>query len=63
MAAPCNLTKSNTPPWVFFTFIELHKWYQIAQSITKENNLLEYVEAVTYGENLLNLYVKNGIIQ
>ena len=37
--------------------------YQIAQSITKGNNLLEYVEAVTYGENLLNLYVKNGIIQ
>ena len=22
-----NLTKSNTPPWVFF---ELYKWYQIA---------------------------------
>ena len=25
---------SNTPPWVFFTFLKLHKWYQIAQSIT-----------------------------
>ena len=27
-------TKSNTPPWMFFTFFKLHKWYQIAQNIT-----------------------------
>ena len=26
----CNFTKSNTPPWVFFTFLKLHKWYQNA---------------------------------
>ena len=31
-AGPCNFTKSNTPPWVFFTFFKLHKWYQILQS-------------------------------
>ena len=30
----CNFTKNNTPPWVFFTFFKLYKWYQIAQSIT-----------------------------
>ena len=24
-----NFTKSNTPPWVFFTFLKLCKWYQI----------------------------------
>ena len=30
----CYLTKSNTPPWVFFTFFKLYKWYQIAQRIT-----------------------------
>ena len=29
----CNFTKSNTPPWVFFTFFKLYKWYQIKQSI------------------------------
>ena len=29
-----NFTKSNTPPWVFFTFLKLYKWYQIAQSVT-----------------------------
>ena len=27
----CTFTKSITPPWVFFTFFELYKWYQIAQ--------------------------------
>ena len=27
-------TKSNTPPWVFFTFLKLYKWYQIGQRIT-----------------------------
>ena len=30
----CNFTKIKTPPWVFFTFLKLHKWYHIAQSIT-----------------------------
>ena len=30
----CNFTKSNSPPWVFLTFLKLHKWYQIAQRIT-----------------------------
>ena len=28
-----NVTKSNIPPWVFFTFFKLYK-YQFAQSIT-----------------------------
>ena len=27
-----NFTKSNTTPWVFFTFYKLHKWYQIVQA-------------------------------
>ena len=30
-ASACNFTNSNTPPWVFFTFFKLYKWYQIAQ--------------------------------
>ena len=30
----CNFATSNTPPWVFFTFLKLHKRYQILQSIT-----------------------------
>ena len=30
----CNFTKTNTPPWLFFTFLKLYKWFQIAQRIT-----------------------------
>ena len=26
--------KSNTPPWVFFTFLKFYKRYQIVQNIT-----------------------------
>ena len=29
-----NFSKINTPPWLFFTFFKLQKWYQIAQRIT-----------------------------
>ena len=28
-----NYTKSNTPPWLFFTFLKFYKWCQTAQSI------------------------------
>ena len=27
----CNITLKVTPPWVFFRFFKLYKWYQIAQ--------------------------------
>ena len=36
-AEACNFTKINTPPWAFFTFFKLYKWYQIAQRITYAN--------------------------
>ena len=26
-ASDCNFTKSKTPPWVFLTYLKLHKWY------------------------------------
>ena len=32
-AEASNLTKSNTPPWMFFTFI-WYKWCQVAQSLS-----------------------------
>ena len=32
-ASACNFTKTNTPPWMFFTFLKLRKCYQIAQRI------------------------------
>ena len=25
-AEVCNVTKNNTPPWVLFTFLNLHEW-------------------------------------
>ena len=28
-----SVTRSNTPPQVFFTFLKLHRWYQIKQNI------------------------------
>ena len=36
----CNFTKSTTPPCVFFTFLKLYKWYQIAQTITNEHKII-----------------------
>ena len=30
----CNITKINTPPWMFFRFLKLCKWYQIAHRTT-----------------------------
>ena len=38
-----NFTKSNTPPWVFFTLFNLHKWYQIAQRITNDKRLTAHL--------------------
>ena len=33
-ALACNFTRINAPSWVFFTFLKLYKWYQIAQWTT-----------------------------
>ena len=33
-ALACNFIINNTPPWVFFTFSKMYKWYQMAQSVT-----------------------------
>ena len=33
-------TTQFNPPWVFFTFFKLYKWYQIAQRITISSNLI-----------------------
>ena len=49
----CNFSKSNTHPWVFFTFLKLCKCYQIAQKITntrcenmENNSLIMWVQHV-----------------
>ena len=33
-ALACNFTKNNTPPWVFFTFFKLHKWFKTEQKVS-----------------------------
>ena len=45
---------SNTPPWVFFTFFKLYKWYQITQRITYTTffRFLFHGEKLEYCENL-----------
>ena len=35
-AEACSFTKINTPPWVFFTFFKLYKYYQIARRTTHD---------------------------
>ena len=34
-----NGFESCTPPWVFFTFFKLYKWYQMAQSNSYRKSL------------------------
>ena len=36
-----NFTKTSCPLWMFFTFFNLYKWYQIAQSVSCRNQLIE----------------------
>ena len=37
-------TKSNIPPWVFFLFFKLYKWYQIAQDIFSSYEILHRIQ-------------------
>ena len=46
------LTKSNTPPWVFFTFLKLYSWYQIVQTITN-----------IYYAKLIGLFPWKGLVK
>ena len=60
LAKACNFTKSNTPPWVFFTFFKLYEWYQIAQSTTylvHYDALLQNATAISL-QNTTNVYYK-----
>ena len=49
-----NFTKSNTRPWVLFTFFKLYKWYQIAKRIihgTLLLNPMSYMPVVLWSFN------------
>ena len=51
-ASAWNFTKSNTPPWVFITFLKLYKWYQITQHMHDSYHL--------YPKVLISLVVLNN---
>ena len=53
-ASVCNFNKSNTPPRVFFTFFQLYKWYQIAQSV--------YDKIFRESEELHNLFCTEAAV-
>ena len=44
-AEACNFTKNITPPWVFFTFLKLYKWYQIAQNATIDQSNIDFLQS------------------
>ena len=46
IAEVCNFTKSNTSPWVFFTFLKLYKWHQMTQRITFYNIRMHLENAI-----------------
>ena len=50
----CNFTKSNTPPWVFFTFFRLYKWYQIAQNITSSYSIQGFRKSYKHRNIFIN---------
>ena len=48
-----SFSKVDTPPWLFFTFLKLYKWYQIAQRttyllISNVTNRLDMTESKTF---------------
>ena len=51
----CNFTKSNTPPWMFFTFIKLYKWYHIAQRIIATYRLVDVATRKLFGLQFIDL--------
>ena len=40
-AEACNFTKSDTPPWAFFTFFKLCKWHQMAEGYQNVENKMK----------------------
>ena len=55
----CNFTKSNTPPWVFFTFFKWYNWYQIAQNTYRNQNFkLKYRHNLTFWLNYFAMHFR-----
>ena len=54
-ASVYDFNKSNTSPWVFFTFVKLYKWCQMVQSVSY------FVSPNSYSDEFRNLpSIKDG---
>ena len=49
-ALACNFTKSDTPQCLFFSLLNLYKWYQIAQCMTGTHDRKCMFDAEVYPE-------------
>ena len=55
----CNFTKSNTPPWAFFTFFKWYNWYQIAQNTYRNQSFkLKYRHNLTFRLNYFAMHFR-----
>ena len=54
-ALACNFIKINTPPWMFFAFFKLYKWYQIAQA----PHILKFLVEVYSIDNSMIFFFEN----
>ena len=53
----------STPPWVFFTFFKLFKWYQITQRTTYETALKVMVFCTIGLTNTMTFYMPQGRVR
>ena len=53
-ALACKFIKINTPPWMFFAFFKLYKWYQIAQA----PHILKFLVEVYSIDNSMIYFLK-----
>ena len=56
-----QIRKSDTPPRVFFTFVKMCKWYQMARNVSNVLGLVFFFERkIQYMKDILNKCQVNG---
>ena len=54
----CNFTKTNTPPWLFYTLLKLYKCYQIGFTLSKIQHSLNNYQLVRDIKTLKVIIIK-----
>ena len=54
----CNFTKTNTPPWLFYTLLKLYKCYQIGFTLGKIQHSLNNYQLVRDIKTLKVIIIK-----